>query len=106
MVITLLCMSRALFLQCCLGLLLLLYHGSAKLQQQPLPPAIKNLHWLIGHWERISMKEGSSGYEQWQKSGDNELSGRGVTMEAGDTVLIEKIRLLEKNNAIYYVADV
>ena len=27
-------------------------------------------------------------------------------MEDGDTVLIEKIRLLEKNNTIYYVADV
>ena len=87
-------------------LLLPLIHVSAQVQQPSHPPAIKNLHWLIGHWERISMKDGSSGYEQWQKSGENELTGRGVTLEDGDTVLVEKIRLVEKDNSIYYVADV
>ena len=52
------------------------------------------------------MKAGSSGYEQWQKTSTGELSGRGVTMEEGDTVLVEKIRLMEKDHTIYYVADV
>ena len=99
-------MSRALFFRCCLGLLLPLFDVSAQVHQPVPPPAIKNLHWLIGHWERISMKDGSSGYEEWQKSGENELSGRGVTLEDGDTILIEKIRLVEKENSIYYVADV
>jgi hypothetical protein len=87
-------------------MLLPLFHVSAQLKQPAVPPAIDSLHWLIGHWERISMKEGSTGYEQWQKGGANELTGRGVTMEDGDTVLVEKIRLVEKNNLIYYVADV
>src|SRR5688500_15796924 len=97
-------MSRAIFFRLLIFLLLPLVHVSAQLTSPP--PAMEHLHWLIGHWERISMKAGSSGYEQWQKTSTGELSGRGVTMEEGDTVLVEKIRLMEKDHAIYYVADV
>lgn len=99
-------MLRALFFSSFLLLLIFLFPVSAQLKPSAVPPAIESLHWLIGHWERISMKEGSTGYEKWQKAGAHELSGKGVTMEDGDTVLVEKIRLVEKDNLIFYVADV
>jgi Domain of unknown function (DUF6265) len=62
--------------------------------------------WLEGYWSRTNVKAGRTAHERWQKGNCKELIGFGVTMKEGDTVFMEKIKIVAKDNALYYVADV
>jgi hypothetical protein len=64
------------------------------------------LKWLEGSWTRTNAKPGRSGIEEWRRSGDNELIGWGVNLKGTDTAFVEKFKLVIKDNAIYYAADV
>lgn len=67
----------------------------------------ERLYWLNGGWTQTNItKPGKALVEQWAKSGDYEMKGQATTIQNGDTVYIERITLLIKDNAIYYVADV
>lgn len=66
----------------------------------------KNLEWLVGTWNRTNTKPGRSGYEQWEKIREDEFRGRGVTLKGVDTAFVEKLRIIMRNDTIYYVADV
>ena len=67
---------------------------------------IEQLEWLIGHWNRINVKEGRSAHERWEKVSDQELRGWGVSMNGNDTTFIEALKIVLKDNEFYYVADV
>jgi hypothetical protein len=77
---------------------------------QPVSPKASDftkLSWLEGTWTRTNVtKPGRSAHERWEKSGEQELRGYGVTMQGQDTVFLEKITILIKDKAIHYVADV
>lgn len=77
---------------------------------QPSAPdtlrTIDTLDWLIGTWNRTNAKPGRSGVEMWKKISDTELHGRGISMKGGDTTFVEKLKIVVKENEIYYVADV
>lgn len=65
------------------------------------------LGWLEGTWTRTNItKPGRSAHERWEKSGEQELRGYGVNLQGPDTVFLEKITILIKDDIIYYVADV
>lgn len=67
----------------------------------------ERLYWLNGAWNQTNIKKpGQQLVEQWSKSGDYEMKGQATTTQNGDTVYVERITLLIKDNAIYYVADV
>lgn len=67
----------------------------------------EQLYWLHGTWSQTNLtKPGQAIVEQWIKSGDYELKGHSTTTQNGDTVYLERITLLIKDHAIYYVADV
>ncbi len=67
----------------------------------------KKLEWLIGTWDRTNIsKPGRSSHERWERLADHELHGYGITMQGRDTIFVEKITILVKDNTIYYVADV
>jgi hypothetical protein len=66
----------------------------------------KKLDWLQGSWIRINSKPGRTTYETWQKISEFEWNGQGINMKGTDTALVENIKLIIKDNAIYYVADV
>lgn len=51
-------------------------------------------------------KPGRTGYELWNKTGDQELHGHGGVLQGQDTLFIEKFSIVMKDNSIYYVADV
>jgi hypothetical protein len=76
--------------------------------QQGTSPAIDlhELGWLVGTWTRTNAKPDRQAYEQWVKINDRELWGRGVTIKEGDTLFVEKLRIILRNDTIYYVADV
>ena len=66
----------------------------------------KKLNWLVGTWNRTNTKAGRSGLEQWIKIDQQELLGTGVNMRDADTVFVEKLRIIVKDDYIAYVADV
>lgn len=67
--------------------------------------SIKQLKWLSGTWERQSPKQGQSAFESWGIT-KNELSGLGVSMKGTDTVFMEKLSIIKKDQDLYYVANV
>lgn len=64
------------------------------------------LQWMVGTWTRTTNDPGQSGLESWQKVSSTEFRGKGVTMKGTDTVFVEKLQLIIKDNNIYYVSDV
>ncbi|HWA35538.1 MAG TPA: DUF6265 family protein [Cyclobacteriaceae bacterium] len=77
--------------------------------QAPLKNAeadFKKLSWLEGAWTRTNSKPGRTGIEEWRHSGDHELIGRGITLKGADTAFVEKLKIVVKDNTLYYVADV
>jgi hypothetical protein len=67
---------------------------------------LQQFAWLEGTWKKTNTKPGRSGYEKWERTSSVSWQGIGVTMNGADTVFIEKLNLLIRNNDIYYVADV
>ena len=66
----------------------------------------KKLNWLIGTWNRTNAKPGQSGHERWEQINPTELNGFGVNLKGMDTTFIEKLRIVIKDNNIYYIGDV
>lgn len=66
----------------------------------------KKIQWLVGEWNRTNQKPGRSGMEKWVKNSETELQGWGFIMKGADTAFVEKLKMIVKDNNIYYVADV
>ena len=67
---------------------------------------LKTLEWLNGKWTRTNAKAGRSGFEIWEKISSTEMRGRDINLKDTDTTFVEQLKILVKENAIYYVADV
>lgn len=66
---------------------------------------INKLSWLTGTWNRTNLKAGRTAHERWIKE-DQRLQGWGVSMNGRDTTFVEKLKIIEQDMALYYVADV
>ena len=64
------------------------------------------LEWLTGSWNRTNAKSGRSGVEIWQKKSAVEFVGKGINLKGTDTVFVEKLKIIIKEGAVFYVADV
>ena len=53
----------------------------------------ENFDWLLGKWKRLNEEEGKETFENWNKINETKYSGIGFTMQNGDTIKQEKIRL-------------
>lgn len=53
----------------------------------------ENFDWLLGKWKRLNEEEGKETFENWKKIRETEYSGIGFTMQNGDTIKQERIRL-------------
>ena len=90
-----------------LFLLLILSFSISGWSQSPVAEDFSKLSWLEGTWTRTNItKPGRSAHERWEKLNPNEFRGYGVNMQGQDTVFLEKISIVIKDNALYYVADV
>lgn len=67
---------------------------------------LKKLSWLAGTWERTNTKPGRTGFEVWTAVSSTEWKGIGVSLTGTDTTFVEKLRLVVKDGATYYAADV
>lgn len=59
---------------------------------------LANFDWLLGNWQRTNDDQGKQTFEQWSKVNDRQYAGLGFTMQANDTVFIERIQLVHKND--------
>jgi hypothetical protein len=85
---------------------LLIMTGTIYSQSQPVMGDFKKFDWLEGTWNRTDVKPGHSEHERWEKLSDTEWQGFGVTMKGKDTAFVEKLKLVIKDDNIYYAADV
>ncbi len=65
-----------------------------------------NMHsfgWLIGNW-KMETKKGVI-HEKWRSSNDSTLSGKSMLVRntTGDTVFLEKVKLVYRNNGYFYI---
>lgn len=65
---------------------------------------INKAEWLIGTWENKTSK--GSIYETWNKTSDNELSGKSYIIKEKDTIVFENIRLVQEQNGLFYIPTV
>lgn len=79
--------------------LFLLAHTSYA--QESNKEKFKKLEWLVGKWIRTNAKAGQSGYETWAKVSDLKLTGKGVTLKGKETIFVEDMSFVEKDNDIY-----
>lgn len=66
----------------------------------------EKISWLVGHWNRTNVKASRTAHERWEKVSETELQGWGVLIQGEDTVFIEKLRIVSKDESLFYVADV
>jgi len=86
--------------------LLISFCGYSAIAQSVTENDFSKLLWLEGQWKRTNAKPGRTATESWKKAGTNELVGIGISLKGRDTVFAEKLKILVKDNSIYYVADV
>lgn len=58
----------------------------------------EDFDWLLGNWQRINEQEGRQTFESWQKINDAEYEGLGFTLQNGDTIWQENIRLIKSDS--------
>jgi hypothetical protein len=85
---------------------LLILIGFSSFSQQAPTTDFDKLRWLEGVWIRTNAKAGRTAHERWMKNGENELIGFGVNMKGTDTVFLERIKIISREDGIFYVADV
>lgn len=59
-----------------------------------------DLDWLEGRW--FAREAGF--HENWERSGNNELRGAGFTLENGDTLFSETLRIFHSDTGTFYQA--
>ena len=67
---------------------------------------LKKLSWLEGTWNRTNVKTGRTASERWVTTDQGDFRGWGVSMNGADTSFVEKLKIITKDNEVYYVADV
>jgi len=70
--------------------------------QETAAQKFKKLSWLSGKWIRTNAKKGESGFETWAKTADNKLVGKGVTLKGKETIFVEHLEFIIRDNEIYY----
>lgn len=54
---------------------------------------LADFEWLEGKWQRTNEDQGKQTFENWEKISEQEYKGLGYTLQAGDTVFLERITL-------------
>lgn len=88
--------------KCTISICLLFVLLCGAFAQQPVftTNEFKPLHGLTGLW-KMDSKRGTI-YEEWQASGDNQLTGRSYKINNNDTMVLENVVISLQNNAIFY----
>lgn len=82
--------------------ILFLLVGALPSVAQTKKPTVQDLAWLAGCWEKNF--KGSEINEQWMKPSGRMMLGAGRTVFGGKTDQFEFLQIVEKDDAIFYVA--
>ena len=66
---------------------------------------VETFAWLTGTWE-MKKPNGSSRFETWMKKDDHTLTGKGFKVTSKDTVILEAIELVYKDDFFWYIPTV
>ncbi len=88
-----------------LSVVLISVSGFAQSPQLNGKDGLKKLSWLEGTWGRTNVKPGRTAHERWVRT-ESGLQGWGVSMNGSDTSFVEKIKIVLKDNQLFYTADV
>lgn len=69
----------------------------SKVNKSEISKSTENFDWLLGSWKRNNEEAGKSTFEIWKKTNSYEYIGLGYTMQNGDTIKQEKIKLIKLN---------
>jgi hypothetical protein len=88
--------------KCTISIYLLFVLTWGAMAQQPVYTVkeFKPLHGLTGLW-KMDGKRGAI-YEEWQMSGDNQLTGRSYKINKNDTMVLENVVISLQGNTIFY----
>lgn len=75
-------------------------YGQRKAEQD-----FKKLEWLAGSWTRTNNKPDQTGKESWTLVSPYKLVGKGYTLKGTDTVFVEKLSIILKEETIFYVVE-
>jgi hypothetical protein len=67
---------------------------------------IDDLNWLEGKWNRTNVRDGRTAFEQWKRLSPEVFTGIGAILSEDDTINIEKLQIMARNDTLYYVAEV
>ncbi|MBV8327208.1 DUF6265 family protein [Chryseobacterium sp.] len=70
----------------------------------PKPNELKKMEWLLGTWETKTPK--GSLYETWIRKNTTEFQAKSYYLKNKDTILLESVRLLEKEKKLCYIVKV
>jgi len=62
------------------------------------PVNVGNFDWLLGSWVRTNDQEGNLTYEHWTRNSGTEYIGLGCTLQDGDTIFKEHLRLVKSDD--------
>ena len=62
---------------------------------------ITKVKWLVGTWENKTPR--GSIYEYWVEKNDNELSGMSFMIQDQDTVVFERVSLIQEAGGLFYI---
>lgn len=79
---------------------------SQMIQAQSYGQNLDQLQWLLGTWQRTDGKPGVEAFETWIKISDHVYEGKGVTRKGNDTVFVENLKILIRDDQAFYVATV
>ena len=74
--------------------------------QTKMAASFPKLKWLTGNWKLTGLKPGQSGNETWEQVSAIRFNGKSFTLKGIDTLEVEKLSLICKDENIFYVADV
>jgi hypothetical protein len=67
---------------------------------------LDDLSWLEGKWMRTNVRADRTAFEPWQRQSTGTFTGVGATLREGDTVNVERLKIVARGDSLYYVADV
>ncbi|MEZ4883770.1 MAG: DUF6265 family protein [Chitinophagales bacterium] len=67
---------------------------------------MKQLHWLIGEWQRTNEVPERVSLELWELQEDGHLAGVGLTTEGDKVLFKEQLKLQIKGDKVQYIAIV
>lgn len=75
-------------------------------QDQISKKDFKRFQFLVGAWRLLPVDESAATFEIWRKAGDTRLIGKSIRLDRGDSVLMESLELVWKEESILYVPAV